>query len=145
MGTYIHHQFSSKFMTVNCNVGREDFEGDFITLVWFWLHWKPRVVMMMSTLSFLVAPYGGTVRCYQWPQCCIYFMMGMHINGLTHWGRDKMAAVSQTTLSNALSWMKILEFRSRFHWRSLFLRVQLTIIRSLNKILLLLYFVSSQK
>ena len=30
---------------------------------------------------------------------------------LTHWGRDKMAAFSQTTLSNAFSWMKILEFR----------------------------------
>ena len=26
---------------------------------------------------------------------------------LTHWGRDKMAAVSQTTLSNAFSWMRI--------------------------------------
>ena len=33
---------------------------------------------------------------------------------LTHWGRDKMAAVSQTTLSNAFSWMKMLEFRLRF-------------------------------
>ena len=44
---------------------------------------------------------------------------------LTHWGRDKMAAVSQTTLSNAFSWVKMLEFRLRYHW-SLFLRVQLT-------------------
>ena len=42
---------------------------------------------------------------------------------LTHWGRDKMAAISQTTLSNALSWKKMLEFRLKFHW-SLFLRVQ---------------------
>ena len=47
---------------------------------------------------------------------------------LTHWGRDKMAVVSQTTSSNAFSGMKILEFRLRFHW-SLFLRVQLTIIQ----------------
>ena len=47
---------------------------------------------------------------------------------LTHWGRAKMAAVSQTTLSNALSWMKMLEFRLKFHW-SLFLRVQLTTIQ----------------
>ena len=39
-----------------------------------------------------------------------------------------MAAVSQTTLSNAFSWMKMLEFQLRFHW-SLFLRVQLTIIQ----------------
>ena len=47
---------------------------------------------------------------------------------LTHWGRHKMAAVSQTTLSNAFSWMKMLEFRLRFHW-SLFPRVQLIIIQ----------------
>ena len=35
---------------------------------------------------------------------------------LTHWGRDKMASVSQTILSNAFSWMKMLEFRLKFHW-----------------------------
>ena len=45
---------------------------------------------------------------------------------LTHWGRDKMDAISQATCSSAFSWMKILEFRLKFHW-SLFLRVQLTI------------------
>ena len=48
--------------------------------------------------------------------------------GLTHWGRDKMNATSQTTSSNAFSWMKMSEFRLRFHW-SLFLRVQLTIFQ----------------
>ena len=47
---------------------------------------------------------------------------------LTQWGRDKMATVSQTTLSNAFSLIKLLEFRLRFHW-SFFLRVQLTIIQ----------------
>ena len=47
---------------------------------------------------------------------------------LTHWSRDKMAAFSQTTLSNAFSWMKILEFRLKFHW-SLFLRVLSTIFQ----------------
>ena len=45
---------------------------------------------------------------------------------LTHWGRDKMDAISQTTFSSAFSWMKMFEFRLKFHW-SLFLRVQLTI------------------
>ena len=47
---------------------------------------------------------------------------------LTHWGQDKITAISQTTLSIAFSWMKMLEFRLNFHW-SLFLRVQLTIIQ----------------
>ena len=49
-------------------------------------------------------------------------------SSLTHWGRDKMAAIFQTTFSNAFSWMKIFKFRLRFHW-SLFPRVQLTILR----------------
>ena len=47
---------------------------------------------------------------------------------LTHWGRDKMAAISQTTLSNPFSWMKMFEFRLKFHW-SWFPRVQLTIFQ----------------
>ena len=34
---------------------------------------------------------------------------------LTHWGRDKMAAVFQTVFSNRFSWMKIYEFRLKFH------------------------------
>ena len=47
---------------------------------------------------------------------------------LTHWGRDKMGAIFQTTFSNAFSWMKMFEFRFKFHW-SLFPRVQLTILQ----------------
>ena len=42
---------------------------------------------------------------------------------LTHWGRDKTAANLQTTISNALPWMKMYEFRLKFHW-NLFLMVQ---------------------
>ena len=45
---------------------------------------------------------------------------------LTHWGTDKMADISQKTYSNEFSWMKVCEYRLKFHW-SLFLRVQLTI------------------
>ena len=41
-----------------------------------------------------------------------------------------MAAVFQTTFSNAFSWMKMYEFRLRFHW-SLFLRFQLINIPAL--------------
>ena len=47
-------------------------------------------------------------------------------NELTHWGRDEMYNISQTTFSNAFSSMKMLEFRLKIHW-SLFPRVQLTI------------------
>ena len=34
---------------------------------------------------------------------------------LTHWGRDKIATISQTTFSNAFSWMKMFEYRPRWH------------------------------
>ena len=46
-------------------------------------------------------------------------------DSLTHRGRDKMDAISQTTFWSAL---KMFEFRLKFHW-SLFLRVQLTIFQ----------------
>ena len=35
---------------------------------------------------------------------------------LAHWGQDQMAAISQTTMSNAFSWKKMLGFRLKFHW-----------------------------
>ena len=50
------------------------------------------------------------------------------ITDITHWGRDKMAAISQTTLSSAFSWEKMSEFRLKFHW-TLFRRVQLTLFQ----------------
>ena len=43
---------------------------------------------------------------------CRPFCLG--VNVLTHWGRDKMAAIFQTTFSNAFPWMKVYEFRLRF-------------------------------
>ena len=62
---------------------------------------------------------------------------GMHHNCHSCQGRLKiintlrprqMDAISQTTFSNAFSWMKMHEFRFRFHW-SLFLRFELTIFQ----------------
>ena len=46
----------------------------------------------------------------------------------THWGRDKMAAISQTMFSNAFSWMKMYEYCLRFLW-NVFLRIDLTIFQ----------------
>ena len=47
---------------------------------------------------------------------------------LTHSGRDKMAAIFQTTFSNAFFLNHIYKFRLRFH-KNLFIRVQLTIFQ----------------
>ena len=49
-------------------------------------------------------------------------------NILTHWDRDKMDAISQTTFPSAFSWMKMFYSRLTFHW-SLVLRVYLTIFQ----------------
>ena len=58
--------------------------------------------------------------------CMVYSVpyMGM-VNTLRP---RQMDAISQTTFSNAFSWMKMFEFRLKFHW-SLFPRVQLTIFQ----------------
>ena len=45
-----------------------------------------------------------------------------------HWGRNKMDAIFQTTISSGFYQMEMYEFRLQFHW-SLFLRVQLTIFQ----------------
>ena len=58
----------------------------------------------------------------------IHAVLSLDLYELTHWGRDKMAAIFQTTFSNAFSWMKMFKFRLRFHW-SLFPRVQLIILQ----------------
>ena len=44
---------------------------------------------------------------------------------LTHWGQDKLAAISQTTISNVFSGIKMYEFRLIFY--CVFLRVKLII------------------
>ena len=53
---------------------------------------------------------------------------------LTHWGQDKMAAISQTMLANAFSWMEMCEFCLRFHW-SLFPEGPINDIQSLVQVM----------
>ena len=47
---------------------------------------------------------------------------------LTHWSRDKIAAILHTTFSNAFSWVKMYEFSWSFN-KILFLRFELTIFQ----------------
>ena len=62
---------------------------------------------------------------YPYPTCLLHCHWAVLVS---HWGRDKMDAILQTTLSNAFSWMKMHEFRLRFHW-SLFPKFELTIFQ----------------
>ena len=64
----------------------------------------------------------------QWVNMMVLMWLCVFVMILTHWGRDKMVTISQTTLSNPFSWMKMFEFRLKFHW-SWFPRVQLTIFQ----------------
>ena len=47
-------------------------------------------------------------RLQKWRPSCV------SLNVSTHSGLDKIATISQTTISNAFSWMKMYEFRLRF-------------------------------
>ena len=63
---------------------------------------------------------------HDWCNLSLYLCVLLKEFVLTHWGPDKMTTISQTTSSNAFSWMEMCEFRLRIHW-SLFLRAYLTI------------------
>ena len=73
----------------------------------------------LENLSAKWRPFWSSLNVIPWTitQDVTYAAM------LTHWGRDKMAAISQTMFSNAISWMKMCELRLKFHW-SFFLGVQ---------------------
>ena len=81
---------------------------------------RPQCVNSVHAKSFL-----GSIEIYLY---IISFLDSRHRwhRYLIHWGWDKMAAISQTTFSNAFSWMKMFEFWLSFHW-ILLPRVQLTI------------------
>ena len=96
-------------------------------MAWRRLGDKPLSETMMVKLSTHIC-----VTRPQWVKGSIsltYLLCVLHIcniafqryfRRLTHWGRDKLAAASQTTFSNAFSWVKMYEFWLKFHW-SLFL------------------------
>ena len=67
-----------------------------------------------------VMKYAGSGSVTRWHHSTLY----LHL--LKHWGREKIDAISQTTFSNAFSWMKMFDFRLNFHL-SLFPTVEITI------------------
>ena len=76
-----------------------------------WYHWWLSYIYIYNMYNI---GFGDRLR-----QCC---QVTVSVQArLTHWGRD----ISQI-FSNAFSWIKIYEFRLRFHW-SVFSGVQLTI------------------
>ena len=95
-----------------------------------WITWTPR--QKPDTIKGFCALYARQVLCVgsKWTTNNVNTTdkYRRRFTELTHWGWDKMDAISQTTLSNAFLYMKMLKFWLKFHW-SLFLRVQLTIFQ----------------
>ena len=59
----------------------------------------------------------GCNQCNNDPQIRIYTYIQRPFSlFLTHWGRNNMATISQTTFLNAFFLMKMLESRSKSHW-----------------------------
>ena len=65
-------------------------------------------IMLFSSIMLIGNVSIGTVDGYP-PNVNCHITI-LTIQTLTHWGRDNMAAISQTTLSKAFSWMKIYEY-----------------------------------
>ena len=85
------------------------------------ISWVIRAKLMISRLKMMRIKYGdGGDDYFVWV--------------LTHWGRDKMAAMYHTAFSNAFSWMKMFKFRLRFHW-SFFLKGPINNIPALVQIM----------
>ena len=94
--------------------------------------WQHRSVWILDQVMVccLMAPSHYLDQCWLTNKSVLWYSPDSNFPWsamkLTHWGQDKMAAISQTPHSNAFSWMKMVEFLLKFRW-SLFLRVQLSI------------------
>ena len=91
-------------------------------------NYKMYKLIISSWLFAFCGNWSISVLCnyYSFPLLVVPPQHGCEVISLTHWGRDDMDAITQTTFLSAFFWMKMFEFRLKFHW-SLFLRVQLTI------------------
>ena len=101
--------FCRKTFHMNEEIWREN---DMLLIVWFYHN--------SFKMNAIIWTNDGLVYWCTYASLCL--------NELTHWGRDKMDAISQKTFSSAFSWLKMFEFQLKFHW-SLFLGAQLAIFQ----------------
>ena len=101
-----------------------------------WHHWATTWWVKLgnyfqNVISFSdIVPYNCNISAWNWSntlkiKSARWILM---VWCLTHWGRDKMAAIFQVTCLDAFPLMKMYKFRLGFPW-SLLTRVQLTICR----------------
>ena len=94
-----------------------------------WIMWRHSNELVTVEVSFheTYGKYSKPCDCWAqffkfskdsigYPEPVIDIVMKCNIDKLlTHWSRDKMAAIFET-FSNGFSWMKMYEFRLKFHW-----------------------------
>ena len=118
---YYYYYFSHSIVFAPCTL------FDWNCTLLNWNQWSVYHVYRYLRLIWLVTI--KPILVWNWiDEChfpCYYIKRYM---SLTHWGRDKMDPITQTTFSRAFSWMNMFEFRLKFHW-GLFPRVQLTIFQ----------------
>ena len=76
------------------------------------MHWSYCCLALSHLMRVPVSMYNHIYSIFEGflQNCDVSSMVGDTTVLLTHWGRDKMDAVSQTTFSNAFSSMKIVVF-----------------------------------
>ena len=83
-------------------------------------YYHHQILSMKYYPLFRVSSWNNGVRCmsfYILMRFNQYLYQRLFSNtSLTHWGQDIMAAILQPTFSNTFSWMKMMEFVSKFHW-----------------------------
>ena len=94
--------------------------------IYLWKTYRNRS-LLYSVVAVITSKYHHHRAC--WRVFSAFMKTTSCISYITHWGRDKIDAISQTAFSNAFSSMKMFEIRFQFHW-NLFLRVQLTIFQN---------------
>ena len=93
----------------------------FITLFWKRIFQIINVIScndissLICILNIICCTLASCNYCDVMTCCPHYCSFVREIHWLSHWGRDKMAAISQMTLLNAFPWTKMVEFRLRFH------------------------------
>ena len=105
--------------------------------------WSPKTMLLIKSPKIWVSTRAITFcLCVLWKACITWHFWATNrkltfswkitpqdaIPPLNSLRPGKMDAISQTTLSNAFSWMKILEIRLEIYW-GLFLRILLTIFQ----------------
>ena len=86
------------------------------------------LISLIKHVNIFKSRVGDIIKLFRtWIICFLWFcptqklhtsrhaaQHGLQPAPLSHWGRDQMDAISQTTFSSAFSWMKMYEFRLKF-------------------------------